>query len=167
MKMKNIYGNIKDRKLQTFDLGNLSSQHVLESKNTVVGSNYELEMLQDQLARGLGEIKLISLVGMGEIGKATFATRSFNEPVIMSEAHEEENDGALADLLQKSLKESEEANVEKNFFAMGGHDDGLLSPSLKRLIELEACRPSVAASAKEIQQEAGDNVLDVRVRNTI
>lgn len=63
MKMMNIYGNIKDQKPQTFDL---ESQHVLESKNiVVVGYNYELEILQDQLVRGLGEMKVISLVRNG------------------------------------------------------------------------------------------------------
>ncbi|KAK4356679.1 hypothetical protein RND71_025650 [Anisodus tanguticus] len=135
MKMKNIYGNINDQKQRTFDHGDSSSQHVLESKNIMVGYDDELEMLKDQLVRGLGEMKVISLVGMGGIGKTTFLTRVFNEPVIMShfdvrakitvsqeyhvrnlyldllhytssrsEELEEKNDGALADLLQKSLK---------------------------------------------------------------
>nr|XP_009783712.1 PREDICTED: putative late blight resistance protein homolog R1B-13 [Nicotiana sylvestris] len=36
-----------------------------------------------------------------------------------------------------------------------------------QLIELNMCKHSVVNSAKQIQQEVGDNVLDVRVRNPI
>ncbi|KAK6791991.1 hypothetical protein RDI58_011072 [Solanum bulbocastanum] len=82
MKVKNLYGNIKDKKLQTFDHAVSLSQHVLELVNIVVGYNYELEMLQDKLIRGLEEMKVISLVGTGRIGKTTFTTRIFNESVI-------------------------------------------------------------------------------------
>lgn len=95
----------------------------------MVYDDYELEKMQDQLVRrGLGELIVISLVG---IGKTTFPTRIFNEPLIMShfnvramitvsqeyqlrnlylgllhytssrsEGLDEKNDGELADLLQ-------------------------------------------------------------------
>ncbi|XP_016468676.1 putative late blight resistance protein homolog R1B-16 [Nicotiana tabacum] len=62
------------------DSSKLSSQ----PENVMVGHNNELDLMLDHLTRGSRELKVVSIVGMGGIGKTTFATRIYYDPVIVS-----------------------------------------------------------------------------------
>ncbi|PHT73467.1 hypothetical protein T459_24252 [Capsicum annuum] len=60
-------------------------EHAVEwTQNMMVGYETEFEMMLDQLARGERELEVVSVVGMGGIGKTTFATNLYSDPRIMS-----------------------------------------------------------------------------------
>ncbi|XP_009789038.1 putative late blight resistance protein homolog R1B-16 [Nicotiana sylvestris] len=129
--------NSKDLRAQNLIVAN-TSQHDFQSENMMVGHENAFEIMQDQLARGATELQVISIVGMGGIGKSTLAIKLYNDPFIMShfdirakvivsqeyckrnvllgilssisgsgtigEFYEQQDDGQLADRLQKYLK---------------------------------------------------------------
>ncbi|KAH0710979.1 hypothetical protein KY284_012406 [Solanum tuberosum] len=136
MEMHNMYTKSKDEEAHNLDLASTTSmsQPVVEPQDMMVGHENELEMImQDQLARGTSELEVVSIVGMGGIGKTTLADKIYNDPFIMSrfdirakatvsqeycakkvllsllsstsgKIDEHQDDGQLADRLQKSLK---------------------------------------------------------------
>nr|AEW48208.1 disease resistance protein RGH4 [Solanum huancabambense] len=76
--------SMKDLKPQTSSLVSLPEHDVEQPDNIMVGRENELEMMLDQLARGGRELEVVSIVGMGGIGKTTLATKLYSDPYIMS-----------------------------------------------------------------------------------
>ncbi|XP_009803726.1 putative late blight resistance protein homolog R1A-3 [Nicotiana sylvestris] len=75
--------NIQDLKAQDLSLVS-TSRHGIEPEDKMVGLENEFEMMQDQLARGAKELEVVSIVGMGGIGKTTLANKIYSDPFIMS-----------------------------------------------------------------------------------
>nr|AEW48215.1 disease resistance protein RGH7 [Solanum leptophyes x Solanum sparsipilum] len=122
------YNNIKDFKAQNFCLSKIPELAVERSEDIMVGYENEFEMMLDQLVRGGRELEVVSIVGMGGIGKTTLATKLYSDPYIMSRfdirakatvsqeycvrnvlqgllpSRSDESDDQLADRLQKHLK---------------------------------------------------------------
>ncbi|XP_049347337.1 putative late blight resistance protein homolog R1A-3 [Solanum verrucosum] len=122
------YNNIKDFKAQIFCLSKIPELAVERSEDIMVGYENEFEMMLDQLVRGGRELEVVSIVGMGGIGKTTLATKLYSDPYIMSRfdirakatvsqeycvrnvllallsSISDEPDDQLADRLQKHLK---------------------------------------------------------------
>ncbi|XP_015165350.1 putative late blight resistance protein homolog R1A-10 isoform X2 [Solanum tuberosum] len=120
--------SMKDLKPQTSSLVSLPEHAVEQPENIMVGRENEFEMMLDQLARGGRELEVVSIVGMGGIGKTTLATKLYSDPYIMSRfdirakatvsqeycvrnvilgllpSISDEPDDQLADRLQKHLK---------------------------------------------------------------
>ncbi|KAF3622968.1 putative methyltransferase-like protein 5-like [Capsicum annuum] len=156
MKMQNRYDNIQDWKAQNLTITS-TSQHTLERENMMVGREIEFEMVQDQLARGASEVEVVSIVGMGGIGKTTLANKLFCDPFIVSRFDirakvtitqeyctrnvlldllfsisgsgrtgglcEQQDDGQLADQLQKLLKGRRYLIVIDDIWAKEAWDD--------------------------------------------
>nr|ABY61746.1 resistance protein PSH-RGH7 [Solanum tuberosum] len=76
--------SMKDLKQQTSSLVSLPEHDVEQPENIMVGRENEFEMMLDQLARGGRELEVVSIVGMGGIGKTTLATKLYSDPYIMS-----------------------------------------------------------------------------------
>ncbi|KAH0711054.1 hypothetical protein KY284_012481 [Solanum tuberosum] len=120
--------NMKDLKPQTSSLVSLPEHAFEQPENIMVGRENEFEMMLDQLARGGRELEVVSIVGMGGIGKTTLATKLYSDLCIMSRfdirakatvsqeycvrnvlqgllsSISDEPDDQLADRLQKHLK---------------------------------------------------------------
>nr|AEW48209.1 disease resistance protein RGH5 [Solanum huancabambense] len=76
--------SMKDLKPQTSSLVSLPEHDVEQPDNIMVGRENEFEMMLDQLARGGRELEVVSIVGMGGIGKTTLAAKLYSDPYIMS-----------------------------------------------------------------------------------
>ncbi|KAL3323160.1 hypothetical protein AABB24_040327 [Solanum stoloniferum] len=120
--------SMKDLKPQTCSLVSLPEHAFEQPENIMVGRENEFEMMLDQLARGGRELEVVSIIGMGGIGKTTLATKLYSDPCIMSRfdirakvtvsqeycgrnvllgllsSRSDEPDDQLADRLQKHLK---------------------------------------------------------------
>ncbi|KAH0775242.1 hypothetical protein KY290_012379 [Solanum tuberosum] len=120
--------SMKDLKPQTCSLVSLPEHAVEQPENIMVGRENEFEMMLDQLVRGGRELEVVSIVGMGGIGKTTLAAKLYSDPCIMSRfdirakvtvsqeycvrnvilgllsSISDEPDDQLADRLQKHLK---------------------------------------------------------------
>ncbi|WMV45220.1 hypothetical protein MTR67_038605 [Solanum verrucosum] len=100
------YTNSKDLTARNLTLVG-TSQHALETENMMVGHENEFEMIQDQLTRGESEVEVVSIV-------ATVSQEYRANNVLLGilssisgktdEFHEQQDDGQLADKLQKLLK---------------------------------------------------------------
>ncbi|WMV60300.1 hypothetical protein MTR67_053685 [Solanum verrucosum] len=76
--------SMKDLKPQTSSLVSLPEHDVEQPENIMVGRENEFEMMLDQLVRGGRELEVVSIVGMGGIGKTTLATKLYSDLCIMS-----------------------------------------------------------------------------------
>nr|XP_016494656.1 PREDICTED: putative late blight resistance protein homolog R1A-10 isoform X1 [Nicotiana tabacum] len=79
---------MKNNKLQAVNhsIGGSSSPrlHVSTLVNDMVGYNIEQERMRSQLTGHSSQLEVISIVGMGGIGKSTFANKMFSDPSILS-----------------------------------------------------------------------------------
>ncbi|XP_070047578.1 putative late blight resistance protein homolog R1A-10 isoform X2 [Nicotiana tomentosiformis] len=78
--------NNNNMRAGNFSLGGSSSPrlHVSTLENNMVGHNIEQELMRGQLTGHSSQLEVISIAGMGGIGKSTFAKRMFNDPSIVS-----------------------------------------------------------------------------------
>ncbi|XP_055819818.1 putative late blight resistance protein homolog R1A-10 [Solanum dulcamara] len=67
-------------------IGGISSPrlHVSTFENVMVGYNIEQEFMRSQLKGYSSQLEVISIAGMGGIGKSTFANKMFYDPSILS-----------------------------------------------------------------------------------
>ncbi|XP_049359039.1 putative late blight resistance protein homolog R1B-16 [Solanum verrucosum] len=155
MMKQRMYTKSKDGEAQNLTLAS-TSRHSLEHENMMVGHENEFEMMQDQLTRGASDLEVVSIVGMGGIGKTTLANKIFCDPFVMScfdirakvtisqeycvrnvllcllysvrgktdaQTYVEQNDGQLADQLQKLLKCGRYLVVIDDIWTKGAWDD--------------------------------------------
>ncbi|XP_059308709.1 putative late blight resistance protein homolog R1A-3 [Lycium ferocissimum] len=83
MKFKNDHQHIKDLPITTTSLPLRSSGHVLDEENTLVGMEDDFNIIRDQLFGQIPELNVVSIVGMGGIGKSTLARRTFKHPSVL------------------------------------------------------------------------------------
>ncbi|KAG5569539.1 hypothetical protein H5410_059305 [Solanum commersonii] len=144
----NWYSKIKDLKARKFSLAASIPAHAVEKpENIMVGHENEFEMMLNQVAGGERELEVVSIVGMGGIGKTTLATKLYSDPRIMSHFNflakatvsqehsvrnvllallssaSEEPDDQLADQLQKLLKGKRYLVVIDDIWTTGAWDD--------------------------------------------
>ncbi|KAH0710163.1 hypothetical protein KY290_011485 [Solanum tuberosum] len=144
----NWYSKIKDLKAQKFSLAASIPEHAVQKpENIMVGHENEFEMMLNQVAGGERELEVVSIVGMGGIGKTTLATKLYSDPRIMSHfdilakatvsqeycvknvllallaSTSEEPDDQLADQLQKLLKGRRYLVVIDDIWTTGAWDD--------------------------------------------
>ncbi|XP_015163245.1 putative late blight resistance protein homolog R1A-10 [Solanum tuberosum] len=144
----NWYSKIKDLKARKFSLAPSIPEHAVgKPENIMVGHENEFEMMLNQVAGGERELEVVSIVGMGGIGKTTLATKLYRDPRIMSHfdilakatvsqeycvrnvllallaSTSEEPDDQLADQLQKRLKGKRYLVVIDDIWTKGAWDD--------------------------------------------
>nr|AEW48205.1 disease resistance protein RGH2 [Solanum fernandezianum] len=139
--------SMKDLKLQTSSLVSFPEHAYEQPENIMVGRENEFEMMLDQLVRGGRELEVVSIVGMGGIGKTTLAAKLYSDPCIMSRfdirakatvsqeycvrnvlhgllsSISDEPDDQLADRLQKHLKGRRYLVVIDDIWTTEGWDD--------------------------------------------
>ncbi|XP_059276603.1 putative late blight resistance protein homolog R1A-10 isoform X2 [Lycium ferocissimum] len=148
MAIRNWYRKIKDLKAQTFSLASTIPEHAVERpEHIMVGHENAFKIIQDQLTGGERELEVVSIVGMGGIGKTTLATKLYSDPFIMSHfdirtkatvsqeyyarnvllsllsSTSNKTDDKLADQLQKHLKGNRYLLVIDDIWTTGAWDD--------------------------------------------
>ncbi|MCD7468340.1 hypothetical protein HAX54_006417 [Datura stramonium] len=141
------WDSMKDLKVQTYSLASLPEHAVERPENIMVGRETEFEMMLHQLASRKRELEVVSIVGMGGIGKTTLATKLYSDPCIMSHfdirakatvsqehsarnvllgllsSKSDEPFDKLADRLQKLLKGGRYLVVIDDIWTTGAWDD--------------------------------------------
>ncbi|XP_059310230.1 putative late blight resistance protein homolog R1A-10 [Lycium ferocissimum] len=82
VKFKNDYQHIKELPSTNASLLR-SSGHVLDEETTLVGMEDVFSNIRDQLTGQASELNVVSIVGMGGIGKTTLAKIIFSDPSIV------------------------------------------------------------------------------------
>ncbi|MCD7470565.1 hypothetical protein HAX54_010534 [Datura stramonium] len=82
---ENNNSNMRDRNCSLIcDATYPHESHVSTPENDMVGYNIERERMLDRIRGNSSQLGVISIAGMGGIGKSTFAKRMFSDPLIVS-----------------------------------------------------------------------------------
>ncbi|XP_059276935.1 putative late blight resistance protein homolog R1A-10 [Lycium ferocissimum] len=134
MAIRDWYNNIKDLKAQNFSLASLP-EHAVEPENIMVGHESEFEMMQEQLVRGARELEVVSVVGMGGIGKTTLANKIYCDPFIMSRFDIRAKVTVSQEYCARKVLLSLLSSISGKSDEFFDQDDGQLADQLQKLLK--------------------------------